>query len=86
MNYIMSTICELINLLDIDESSLIKEKKHVMLVDVPVLRKVPRIRREINPLRLREMWQRKRLKRLHLKGVASIVVKLAIGKGTARPT
>ena len=33
MNYIMSTICELINLLNIAESSLIKEKKHVMLVD-----------------------------------------------------
>ena len=33
MNYIVSTIPELVNLLETTESSLRKEKKHVMLVD-----------------------------------------------------
>ena len=47
MNYIVSTIPKLINLLKIAESSLRNEKKHVMIL--PILR----TRREVNPLWLR---------------------------------
>ena len=47
MNYIVSTIPELINLLKTAMSSLRNETKHVMIL--PILR----MRREVNPLRLK---------------------------------
>ena len=80
MNNIMSTILEMINLLKIIEPSLRNEEKHVMLVDFSSSKN----KKRGNPFRLWEVWLRRRLKRLTQKGLASIVAKMTIRRGTAR--
>ena len=83
MNNTEFTIPELINMLRVVEPSLKIEGKVMMLMEPSGSKRFLRTRRSL--LRQREVWLRIRPKRQPQKGLASIMVRVATGGGTARP-
>ena len=78
MDFELSVDLILVSLLDSFEQFVLNYKMNYIVSTIPKL---------INVLKIvRENWLRRRPKRLPCKELASIVVKLAIGRTTTRPT
>ena len=78
MDFELSVDLILVSLLDSFEQFVLNYRMNYIVSTIPKL---------INVLKIvRENWLRRRLKRLPCKELASIVVKLAIGRTTTRPT